>query len=484
MKHISRRDFLKYAAMASGGAVLAACATPAQPTPEKIVETVEVMVKETVIVEATLEPTQVPPVTKVEGTVVVMHGRGELTEDQQKQFEADNPGIKIEFVNTDDDRRTAMMAAGTAPDMFRSVAGMVPGYLIRGLVYDLTPYFQASSLLKVEDLAPANAAYYAQDALHVGSGNIYGMVKDWSALLSAYINTAMFEEAGIPIPEDVTPLTYAEIGEMARKMTKKEGDRVLQRGFGGGSIDWTMDSDAASHVAETAGVEPNPYVGVLYNDLFNKINLTANEPIKAALKYFFDMALEGVTSSPINPSSAWEGQDFVDGKVAIVNEGYWFGAMAESDTTRGKVKPLVAPRWSTDGKRLNQPSATGAMIYSGTKLPDATWRVFEWYNGEAPALDRAKTGWGIPGLISMYPLLPQDPPFNQARYKVLQDDLKNTDCASPFPVCPWGGVGFNPIWNKYIEGALRGETTFDEALANMEKEVNDTLGQQFKKYGS
>lgn len=50
------------------------------------------------------------------------------------------------------------------------------------------------------------------------------------------------------------------------------------------------------------------------------------------------------------------------------------------------------------------------------------------------------------------------------------------------PICPWGGVWVNPLWNKHIEPALRGQGTFDEALANLEAEVNDTLAQQFKKY--
>ena len=47
-KKLSRRDFLRGAAIVAGGTALAACATP---TPETIKETVEVAVEKTVEVE-------------------------------------------------------------------------------------------------------------------------------------------------------------------------------------------------------------------------------------------------------------------------------------------------------------------------------------------------------------------------------------------------------------------------------------------------
>ena len=467
MKAFSRRDFMKVASLVTGATVLAACQQAPEPTQEMKQEP-----------ETTSEPPK-----PVGGDVTIMIERTELTEEQEAQFEAKYPGITITFIQNDGDRRTAMLAAGTAPDIIRTVAADVPGWLLRNLMLDLTPYFQTSEVLKIDDLAPANYYYFAEDSLHIGTGKIYGMVKDWSPLMTLFINTAIFEEAGVPVPNETTVLTYAEIFDMARKFTKKEGDRTLHWGFGGGWNDWFIDHAVIQHIAETKPNQgANPYVGLLYNDIFNKINLTANDPAKECFKYYFELAKEGLASSPIDPTSSWNGEDFIEGKLAIALEGYWFQAMAETDATRGKVKMLPSPRWNASGKRYNYPSATGAVIYSGTKVPDAAWKVFEWYMGEEPAVDRAKGGWGVPGLISLYPQMPQDTELSQNCYRVLQEEFKNADCQSPMPNCPWGSIWFQPIWNRHTEPALTGNITLEEAFKNIEEEVNTTLGEHFKKY--
>jgi multiple sugar transport system substrate-binding protein len=292
----------------------------------------------------------------------------------------------------------------------------------------------------------------------------------------------MFEQAGLPVPDDTEPLTYDAIYALAQDLTKREGDRILVWGYGGAAVDWNIDGCVMSHLAETAGVTPNPYVGVLYNDIFNRVNITANEEAKRAFKYYFDMAAENLIANPLNPSSNWTGQDFADGKVAIVQEGYWFSAMAESDNTRGKVKPLPSPRWSTQGKRLDCPTVTGMVMWAGTQVPEAAWKVFEWYMGKEPAIERAKSGWGVPGLKSMYGLMPQETDFQKQSFKVLMDEIANADCESQWPVDPWGGLWFLPIWNKHVEPALRKQATLDEALKNVEDEVNATLDEQFKRY--
>jgi multiple sugar transport system substrate-binding protein len=494
---LSRREFLKYATLTSGAAVLAACT---QATPEKIVETVEVpvmqteivketvevkeTVKETVVVEATAAPTQAPQPKKVEGKVVVMHARNELTEEEQTQFETDNPGITIEFIQSDGNRFSAMMAAGTPPDMYRTVASSVAPALIKKQVLDLTPYFQVSSVLKIDDLAPANRAYWAEDALHLGVGKIYGITKDWSPMQTLFINTELFEKAGLDIPADDQFMSVAESGELARKLTQREGDRTLVWGFGGDPVDWNVDLNVWAHVAETEGVNSsNRYLGVLYDEVFTKINLTSNEKIKEAFKFYFDLAKERAMSSPVDPSSGWSGQDFADGKVAIAVEGYWFGAMAETDITRGKVKALPSRRWAADGKPLDACTATGAMISATTPNPDATWRVFEWYHGEQPAIARAKSGWGVPALMSLYSYLPMETEYDKQRYKVLQWELENVDCGTPIPQIPWGtSYWFTQLWNKQMEPAYRDEITYDEALVSLESEINGLLSDAFSRF--
>jgi maltose-binding protein MalE len=81
-----------------------------------------------------------PPAKKPQGKVVIFHDVKEITEAQRAQFESEYPGITIEFVDREEPARlTAMLAAGTPPDLIRVQAPIIPGYLARGIIKDLTP---------------------------------------------------------------------------------------------------------------------------------------------------------------------------------------------------------------------------------------------------------------------------------------------------------------------------------------------------------
>ena len=488
MKKLSRREFIKAASAASGAAILAACApqatpVPAQPTTQPPTAPPPTQKPAEAPTQAP-QPTAAPTAKKPAGTVVVMHQRNELSEDEQKKFEADNPGIKIDFVQNDTTRRTAMFAAGTPPDFFRTGGGDVPIMLLRKQILDLTSYIQASPLIKVADLAPANYQYFAEDAFHTGSGKIYGMAKDWSAAMTLFVNTEMLKAAGFEIPSDEKSLTYAQLGEMARKCVKKQGDRTLVYGYGGDPIDWSPDTDVTSILAEQSKSTPNPYVGVLYDEKYTKINLTNNEPARQVFKWFFDLQKEGVANSPVNPSSEWTGKDFCDGKIAIVHEGYWFGQQAgDSDAIKGKVKALPSARFFNTGKGFDWTTATGDMIAAASKVPDAAFRVFEWYHAQEPGITRAKGGWGVPALKSQYALMPSDTDFNKQRLKALNWELANVDCQTSAPPNPWApDYGFLNIWNKYLEPVLRGQGTFDDLLAKVETEISGLMLAAYKKW--
>ncbi len=226
MRRLTRREMLKLSGSLMASAALAACVPPPVPGP-------------TAPPAAPAAVTATPP-PPAQGNVVVMHFRHELTEDQENQFEADNPGITIEFVQADPTKFFAMYAAGNPPDLLRTQAPAIPQYLARHMLYDLTPYFETSDVLKLEDLAPANNYYRANSPLEIGQGPIYGMCKDWSPDHTLFIYKKAFEDANVPIPSDTTSLTYQELFELARKLAKFEGDRTLMFGYGYGDWWWTV----------------------------------------------------------------------------------------------------------------------------------------------------------------------------------------------------------------------------------------------------
>lgn len=396
---------------------------------------------------------------------MVFHDVKELTEDMIAQFESEHPGITIEFVNREEPARlSAMIAAGTPPDLIRVQAPTIPGYLARGLLMDLTPYFAASSVLKLDDLMPANNYYKAESPMKIGSGKIYGMCKDFSPDFTVFAYKKAFEDAGVTVPDPAKPPTYAELAELAKKVAKKEGDRVLMWGYG--YEDGWIDRIWMNGLAEIGQS--------LYSDDFTKVIIGDNAETRKMAQYYFDLAKENLTVNPVNPSpNGWAGGDFTAGTLAMMQYGFWYSAMAETDTTKGQVVMLPGATWS--GQRRDPTmTATGMVMAAASKNPDAAWVVFEWFNGGQPAIDRAGSGWGVPALKSLLKLVPQETDFQKQCYKILEGELALE--TPPIQFNPYlGEVEFSNSWKTHLEQALRGNISFDDMIKNIEADVNTAI---------
>ena len=447
-KKLSRREFLGLSGTAAAGAVLASCAPKATPV-------------------ATEGPTPVPPTPKpVTGNVVIMHHlqQGEMTEEMRTQFETKYPGITLEQVQTDLTLFFSMYAAGNPPDLVRVQAPSVPPYLARKMLYDLTPYFEASTVLRPDDLAPANNYYKAEDPLHVGSGKLYGMCKDWSPDFTLYAYKKAFADKGITLPSDTEPLTYEQAYDLGKQLATFDGDRVTMFGFD--YPDNWVDRIWMNILGETGDL--------LFSEDYGQIVLSGSEKTKEIVQYFFDHAREKIGAvGAINPSPNWIGDDFDQGIVGLLMYGYWFSAMAETDITRDQVLFIPAPTW-TGVRRDPTMTATGMVMSAVTKVPDAAWKVFEWYNGEEPAIGRAGSGWGVPALKSQYGMMPNTTPFQSQVQTVLQGELDlNTP---PLQFNPYlQDVTVANAWLQYLQQAVTDEITFDELLTNIEFDVNAAI---------
>lgn len=443
---MTRRELLKMTGILAAGGLLAACGArspqPAEETPSEVTG----------------------PVGAAEGHVVVMHFLHEFTEDHVAAFQAENEGITIEVLEADLTRFFAMYAAGTPPDLLRVQAPSIPQYLARNLLRDLTPFFEASTVTPLDDLAPANDYYKAGSPLSIGQGPIYGMCKDFSPDCTIFAYTKLFEQAGLDVPSDTQPLTYRDIEALSREITTFEGDRLVALGYHyeTGWVDRFM-MNMLAEIGES-----------IFTEDMTQLVIRDNEAAYAVGKYYFDLAQERLCQSVLNPSPAgWFGTDFTQGTLAMAQYGFWFGAMAESEVTEGNVIMLPGPTWA--GVRRNPTvTATGMIMARATQVPEAAWKVFEYYNGGAPAVERAGSGWGVPALISMYDLMPNETAYEQQKLRVLLGEL---DLAtSPLQFNPYlSETAVATTWNTQMDRALVGEITFDEALRNVESEVNAAI---------
>jgi multiple sugar transport system substrate-binding protein len=460
---ISRRDFLRLSGLVTAGAVLAGCA-PKVATPAA-----------TQVPGVEVKPTEVPtavPTAVPTGKVVVAHRADEFGQDIVDAFQAANPGITIEAVSDDPQKVFAMLAAGTPPDMLRAEAPYVPQFLARHILRDLTGYFGASAVLHEADLAPVNNYYRAKSPLEVGSGPIYGMAKDWSPDFTVWINDDLVQKAGQPAVAEDKPLTWQEVFDLAKATAQFEGERIVIWGYGYGK-EWT-DRIIMNALAEKGES--------LYKDSYSAIDWS--DDAKSLAKYFFDMAVGRLTSSGSNPSpNGWDCGDFLAGTLTLMQYGYWASPMMldPANASAGKCRMLPAPTWS--GVHRNPSlAATGDVLLAQGNNPDAAWKVFEYFLGGDPSVARAKSGWGVPSLLSQMSLMPSETDAQKQVQRVLAGEMAVSQDVLQFN--PFlGPTSFSTVWTTYFDQAVAGTLTFDDMLTKVETEVNGQISEGIDRIG-
>ncbi len=391
--------------------------------------------------------------------VTVMYNANEFTADHVKQFEAENPDIKIVKLETDTARFMAMNAAGNPPDIMRCNGDWIPYLVTHKMVLAIDKYVAKAKYLKKADFEPIidNFKY---------KGKLYGFVKDWSPTLIGYYNQEAFTEAGVPFPSATKPMSYQQMADAARKLQKMDGDRIVRRGL----AFWPGDINAQL-LQTLIGMGDS-----LYTKSGSKIVLTKNPNVKAVCKFFYDLAKEKVIPSPISPSETWEGSLFPGGRIGMIIYGYWYGAMCEGEQTKGKIGVMAAPQWDLKQKRISPSfNICGGFISSKSKNKEAAFRVFDWFFGGAPAKERATSGWGVPAQKSLIGLVPTDTQLGKERAANLAEEMKYVSLGSAMGSRYILPDIYDNSMRKNFELALKGDISFDQFLANAEKEINKAI---------
>jgi len=201
-----------------------------------------------------------------------------------------------------------------------------------------------------------------------------------------------------------------------------------------------------------------------------------NDPkMRDLWKYWTRFPIEDISSNSRNPNSGWAGTAFQSDRSAMVQLGYWYGAQLQSNKGyETKYGWAPTPIVRAGAKRAtNTLGATGIVMYSKTKVPKEAFRVWEWYMGGEYGLERARTGWGIPPLLSLRKYLPEDNAYNKSRKAVAFDDAKYFVSwqASPYVIwAPW-----NTAYGKHIDDLVKGSITADKFVDLMFADVNIDL---------
>jgi multiple sugar transport system substrate-binding protein len=432
----SRRRFL---ALSAGGAVagaasLSGCALQVSTGVSGPGETVTLMVK----------PDDISP---------------ELIKQAQKDI-----GVKIVTVRYDITKLIGMMTNGNPPDLVRGVGATdAPYFAARDVMEDLDPYFAKSAVLRVDDLDPVNDLW-RYDGRTQGKGPRYGMAKDFSQDSMFWYNTALFDRAGVAYPPETEPVTYEEWLETAKRLTRRRNGQTT---VFGGSYNGVLTPNLLASLTVAAG-------GSLFSDDFSRVDFTTPEARKA-LGWYIEYGRTRVGPSIVQPDpNTWDGPTYQAGRMAMSGNGYWLGGLINADKKLASASRLAPAPVFDAGRRISPCQAgTGLWMPKKSRNKDAAWRVFEWFFGEAPAKGRASSGWGIPTLKSLRPLMPAQEPYQQRVLKVQNAELRHFSVIAFTPYATADSL--YALFNQVAPAAMTGGMSVDTLAGRLNSLMNEQL---------
>lgn len=399
-------------------------------------------------------------------TLTVMYASTELTKTHIAEFQKLNPNITITFIENDATRLNAMLAAGTPPDFVRGAGVGSANNNARGMAANLDAYLDHSSVLKRDDLLAVNDAW-RWDGSKSGAGPYYGLTKDWSQDATLWQNNQLLEAAGLAPLDPMKAISWDQLLDIAKKASKTSNGKTQQHGLG---VEWAWGTTGQIF---TMILQQG---GVLYNADLTQADFTTPQA-QRAFQWYVDYAKAGVGPTSLKPlPDGFDYPTFQNKKMAITQDGYWFGGnFASGDGVALQKVVRLAPA-PTFGKRISTVFAgIGAWIPEKSKNKDAAWRFMEYFMAGPPAVERAKSGWGLPALKSLWPNVPQKLPYQQEAFKTSQNELKYLGL---LPDSPYVNIGnWITELDKQLQGAISGKTSVRDACTKVTENINKLLAQ-------
>jgi multiple sugar transport system substrate-binding protein len=274
-------------------------------------------------------------------------------------FVAANPNIDVNVTVSDWepywDKLQTGLAGGDAPDVFAMDGPLGPDYQSRDVLLDLTPYIEGESydLGQLDDNAVKDFT--------TADGKQFGLPRDLN-VIALYYNKKMFDEAGIPYPDDTWD--WDKLVEVGKQLTKDtNGDGIPDQW--GVYTETTDMENAWSELVWQAG-----------GDILSADGTTSaldTDESAAGIQFLQDLIWkEKVMPDPA--IFAEVGDAFEQGKAAMEINGSWLVPTHEAAGIDLGIAPL--PKGPAGAATSVNP--TGAVVYKNTEAPEAAWELVKY----------------------------------------------------------------------------------------------------------
>jgi multiple sugar transport system substrate-binding protein len=338
-------------------------------------------------------------------TVWAMGAEGEKLPALVKEFEAANPGVKVQVTaipwDAAHDKFTTAITANKTPDVamvgttwMGEFAGMdaldpTPGSI------DKSVFFEGAQKTTEVDGTSYGVPWYVETRL-------------------VYYRTDLAEKAGITTP----PTDWDGLKDMAKAMQDKAGAKYGIGLQAGGTGSW----QSVMPFAWSAGADLTKDGGKAYN-------FDSPEVLKAT-EYYQSFFTDGISdkAAPATPTTE---PDFASGKVPMFISGPWMMSAVEKagggEKFKDKYDVFQIP---ADKMSSSFVGGSNLAVFKNTKNRDSAWKFVQWLSDPKTQVEWYKSSTDLPSVKSAW----QDPALTaDEKLAVFGKQLETAQAPPSFP---------------------------------------------------
>ncbi len=317
-------------------------------------------------------------------------------------YEKMHPNVKIKFKEVPfpslfETIDTTLASGAPVMDVFSADAPLVPKYAAAGAILPFTNYTDE----EIKDFLPGeleeamwNGKFYAAPQITSSQG--------------LYINKTLFEEAGIPLPSKnpYNRLTWAEVRDIAKKLTKRNGDITTQ---------WGLIVEQS-----TAPYQLYPLIQSLGGEVISPDGSTVDGYINSsqavkAMTFYQDLyCFDQVSPKEYVPEA------FTSGKTAMMLGGTWH---VGNFASKKRLDWMVSPHPYFE-KEVTPTGSFHVAINANTNHPNEAADFAKFLTGTQRSIALAKATNEIPSRKSVFEALLQQ--FNAHPNDIFLHEFENT----------------------------------------------------------
>ncbi len=361
-KTVSRRDFLRWSALAAGAAALAAC-TPKPAEAPTAAPTAAPAATATQVVEPTTAAAT--PAPSLAGEIEYFsYDLGPANKSREAivgAFQKANPDAKVKLTilpyGENWNKLAAVMAAGTPPDVIYGDFSLLK-YALAGQLLDLTEQFNADPVLTKPELFTMDMRDPIQAKF--GTSHIYNLILGtWVPVL--YYNRDIFDAAGEAYPDG--QWTWDDVRTVAKKLTDPDKQQWgVQFGTTLDTVGWLWWQHQPKDFWAVPQVFPEK------TDFNNQVGLDV-------FSFWYGLGSQDKSAVPFAEMGSFQayGAAFGAGKAAMVVGGDWDAGWGYRDLPF-KWAVTYQPTVRKDYRPALNCMVATSVIAAGTKQPALAWQ--------------------------------------------------------------------------------------------------------------